>query len=148
MCRTAAENAAAATAAATAAVTAVASGSGPSGVDAAAATGMVDEVAPPPPKKKQRQRPLTKTELRRVEIRTLLNAGTPLPQIAKQLDCDKRTIQGVIHKLKKESQEERDMSYPFTSRALIVKSSGGRPKKRTPGISMLQLIQGDQAACS
>ena len=58
---------------------------------AAAALGMVDEVAPPPKKKHRR---ITKTELRRVEIRTLLNAGTPLPQIAKQLDCDKRTIQG------------------------------------------------------
>ena len=105
----------------------------PSGMAAARALGMVDEVAPPPPKKKQRQRPLTKTELRRVEIRTLLNSGTPLPQIAKQLDCDKRTIQGVIHKLKKESQEERELSYQFTSRALVVKSSGGRPRKRTPG---------------
>ena len=29
-------------------------------------------------------RPFTKTELRQVEVRTLLRAGTPLPQIAKQ----------------------------------------------------------------
>ena len=49
---------------------------------AAAALGMLDEAVPP----KKKQRPLTKTELRRVEIRTLLIAGTPLPQIAKQLE--------------------------------------------------------------
>ena len=101
-----------------------------SGVAAAAALGMVDLVAPP----KKKQRALTKTELRRVEIRTLLNAGTPLPQIAKQLDCDKRTIQGVIMKMKKESQEERELSYPSTSRVLMVKDGAGRPRKRTPGL--------------
>ena len=97
---------------------------------AAAALGMVDLVAPP----KKKQRALTKTELRRVEIRTLLNAGTPLPQIAKQLDCDKRTIQNVIMKMKKESQEERERSYSSTSRVLMVKDGAGRPRKRTPGL--------------
>ena len=107
-----------------------AAASRPSGVAAARALGMVDLAAPP----KKKKRPITKTELRRVEIRTLLNAGTPLPQIAKQLDCDKRTIQNVIMLMKKESQEEKEMSYPATSRVLMVKAGPGQPRKRTPGL--------------
>ena len=105
------------------------SSSGPSGVAAARALGMVDLVTP-----QKKKRPITKTELRRVEIRTLLNAGTPLPQIVKQLDCDKRTIQNVIMLMKKESQEERDMSYPSTSRVLMVKAGPGGVRKVTPGL--------------
>ena len=104
----------------------------PSGVAAAAALGMVDEVTPPPKKK---QRRITKTELRRVEIRTLLNAGLSLPQIAKQLDCDRRTIQGVMTKMKQESEEERRKSYQATSRVLAVTTGNrGRPPKITPGL--------------
>ena len=103
--------------------------SGPSGVTAASALGMMDEVAPP----KKKPRKITKTELRRVEIRTLLNAGIPLPQIAKQMDCQKRTIQNIITLMKEESEAERAKSYASTSRVLMVKSSGGRPRKRTPG---------------
>ena len=97
---------------------------------AAAALGMLDEAAPP----KKKQRSLTKTELRRVEIRTLLNAGTPLPQITKQLDCDKRTVQGVIKKMKEETEEERTKAYHLTKRVLAVKASPGPPRKLTPGL--------------
>ena len=58
------------------------SGSRLTGTAAAAALGMMD--TPAPRKKKPRPRSFTKTELRQVEVRTLLRAGTPLPQIAKQ----------------------------------------------------------------
>ena len=49
------------------------------------------------PPKKKKPRALTKTELKRVEIRTLLltDPPTPMPQIAKQLDCDRRLIKTV-----------------------------------------------------
>ena len=103
---------------------------GTSGVAAAAALNMLDEAAPP----KKKQRAITKTEMRRVEIRTLLKAGTPLPQIAKQLDCCKGTILNVMRMLEKESQQEGNQSYSLTKRSLAVKAGPGRPRHRTPGL--------------
>ena len=45
------------------------------------------------------------------------------------MDCDKRLIMRVQAKLEEETEEEKNKSYAATSRVLMVKSSGRRPKK-------------------
>ena len=91
---------------------------------------------PSAPPKKKKPRALTKTELKRVEIRTLLLTDPPtdMRQIAKQLDCDKRTILNVKRMLEEESQAEKCSAYDNAKRSLIVKDRPGRPRKRTPGL--------------
>ena len=103
-------------------------GSGPSGVAAAQALGMMDEVTPP---QKKKVHPRTKTECRRVVAAELLESGMTASQVSRQLDCTPKFLRTVKRLMEEKGKDVKKGKWS-ESRSLAVKGGPGRP--RTPGL--------------
>ena len=99
-------------------------GSGPTWSDSE-----TENEAPAPPK--QKPRPITKTEMKRAQVKAQILAGTPTKVIMETLKVSANLVYRVIKLMREnpDSDDERDMA---------VKPRPGRPSKRCP--EMLRVL--------